>query len=229
MVKPSSSRAQKKRRPVDLERMTAEVSGHERYDPDEMDRATERSETQLAALLPAIPPKPDWDDDEAMAAWLDAMLTAEEVRYDLERAPALTVFKKSGSVLLVAKTPEDYAIDQALNLNFEPIAKLLDVGASLHVQRWIAKRLREGGFAARTTQSDKRELLAAADDVPRIKRLWREHFGRGNRASGMKTTVEFAAERHSVGLHSLAKHLKRRTEKPAGWTPRVKKSAAEKG
>ncbi len=168
-------------------------------------------EAHLARLRSAIPAKPDWNDDEAMAAWLDAVLKIEKFEED---AREHEVREWEGST-------DHYVIDQALELNYEPLARHLEWGApSRFVLKWIGSRLREmqsgrPGFAVRTKQSEKKALLDAADDVPRIKRLWREHYGRVNRGENgnLKTAIVFAAERHGVDKRSLAKHLKRLTEK----------------
>ena len=167
-----------------------------------LDEAIERAD---AYPPPAVLRLPAWDDDDDMALWLNERLDAERQAFDNMELVPDAMMVRAGRMELAAQTPDDYAIAQALDLNYEPLRSLLDNGASVRVQRWTAQRLPRG-FAARKVpprqKAAKLKRLRAADDMPRIKRLWRKYYG--HKGYGQhERLVRFAAKRWGLSADAL--------------------------
>jgi hypothetical protein len=55
----------------------------------------------------------------------------------------------------------------------------------------------------------KKRIDAAVADVTRIKRIWKDHYGRTSRGERQVSAIDIAAERHGVTANKVAERLKR--------------------
>ena len=120
--------------------------------------------------------RPRWEDDKGMLAWLEIKLD-EQLAADLASANR-------------AANKHDMAIHLADQGDLSWLRSLHPDHA-----RFINSPKRPRGKHRPRVDGDyQRRVRAAARTVPRIRRLWQEHFEKRNRASGYKTHVEdFAA------------------------------------
>lgn len=192
--------------------------------------------------LPPVPPKPKWDARQAvMARWLRAMIERERAFHDLVAQPSYAVLQTERGFEHVAFEPDEAAIAAADELNPVAVADLLGDGATLlegatrgdpaalavltsgrsavltpRLLRWVRMAILEGQFEARKKRSERSDLLRAADDTDAILRLWKDHYGKKNRAKGLATAADIAASWYpNVGVPSLEKHLKKLRERAA--------------
>jgi len=139
-------------------------------------------------MLPTVTDPPDWHDDAAMFHWLDA---------ELEVRPPEPPF---------AEWPE-IAKEIARTGNPEPLRKLYpEIAEFIFSPPWL-----KGKHRSRPTRLRRTDLIAlAARDAARIRKLWREHYGKIKRSTD---AVFFAVQLWDIPEEDL---LAVRLWKPSG-------------
>lgn len=154
---------------------------------------------------------PPWSDANKMARWLDEqldLLFAKDAA--LARARRQQPYTDKEKELLfgdagVAKEALEFG-------NVEPARRLLSLDHPLLVPLLNLPARRRGQRYAKPAALDLRKarLDIACMEVGRIRSLWRQHYGRRNRARRLGNAEAFAAARWNISEDAIVDALKRR-------------------
>jgi hypothetical protein len=173
---------------------------------------------------PSSPERPPWDaspsaGDDAMLDWLNHHL-------DNLISDAIRQANASGlpSDEDVQRTYEMRAIEAAERENdFTKLSELLRLAeksgqlsplmigwlADLSARKFRFKRSRGTPPEAVEVRRERSNAWLAAADVPRIRGLWKAHYGKVNRTLDLTDAVEFAARRWGLSRQQVANYMRR--------------------
>ena len=146
-------------------------------------------------------------DQRLMAAWLDAKLDKifdDEMEKKWDQAARDP--RNQDSLMLENFWP----ISEARHGNIEPLRRRLSkINPSFADYVNLPRRRRGQRYPKREDPNTIGPLAAAAEDIPRIRAIWREHYRKRNRPKGQATAEQLAADRWDVEFEDLIKYLKK--------------------
>jgi len=168
----------------------------------------------LAKELRSSAELPGWNDRDAMKAWLNNMLNrvgyadaieAYVAAVHLPESERKAVARAKSPWLFTQEDHYDNPLRAAEESNIEPLREMYP-----HLEDYLNLPKRKRG--QRYLMSNE-NLISAVSDVPRIRDLWKKHFGRVKRRCGELSAEEIAAKRWGVdedAVFSAVKHRKSR-------------------
>ena len=133
-----------------------------------------------------------------MRAWVNQELNLEALRHrptdeEAERARA---WFDAPLAMEIAAAEQDGDIDQLRR-------------ALPHLAKFLQLPKQPDGVRRPKVDEHSEVVLMAANDVPRIRALWQEHYNKKNRKAGDVTAEEIAAERWGVDVEDVFAKLKK--------------------